>query len=76
MSKRFLCQCTPNGNNNNKYNPHENNNSDNKNCSNDGPSKNNVDDIHSGTESLQNKDDRLKSSSNVYFIVNFKDIEQ
>ena len=52
------------------------NNIDNKNCSDDGPSNNNVDDIHTGTESVQNKGSRPQSLSDVDFIVNVEGTEQ
>ena len=63
--KDFFVKRTPNDNNNNKNNPHENKNSDNKNCSDDGPSNINADDIHTGIESVQNKGNRPKSSSDL-----------
>ena len=56
--KDFFVKRTPNDNNNNKKHPLENNNSDNKICSDDGPLNNDSDDIHTGTESVQNKGDR------------------
>ena len=68
--KDFFVKRTLNNNNNNKNNPHENNNRDNKDYSDDDPSNNNADDIHTGTESAQNKGDRPQSSSDVDFIVN------
>ena len=60
----------------NKDNPHENNNGDNKNCRGDGPSNNNADYIHTGTESVQKKGDSPQSPSDVDFIVNVEDTEQ
>ena len=48
----------------------------NKNCSDDGPSNNNADNIRTGTESVQNKGDRPQSSPDVDFIVNLKGTEQ
>ena len=74
--KDYFVKRTLNDNSNNKNNPHENNNSDNKNCSDDGPSYNNLDDIHTGTESVQNKGDRPQSSSDVDFIVNVEGTER
>ena len=74
--KDFFVKRTRNGNNNNKSSPHENNNSGNKICSDDSPSNNNADDIHTGNKSIQNKLDRLQSSSDVDFIVNVEDTEQ
>ena len=57
-------------------NPYEINNIDNKSCSDGGPSNNNSDDIHTGTESVQNKSDRPQSSSDVDFIVNVEVTER
>ena len=74
--KDFFVKRTPNDNNNNKNNPHENNNSDNKNWSDDSPSNNNADDIHTSTESGQNEGDRPQSLSGVDFIVNVQGTEQ
>ena len=74
--KDFFVKRTPNYNDNNRNNPHENNNSGNKNCRDDGPSNNNADDIHTGSESVQNKGDRPQSSSDVDFIVNVEGTEQ
>ena len=74
--KDFFIKHTPNDNNNNKNNPHKYNNSDDKNCIDDCPSNNNADDIHIGTESVQNKGDRPQSSSDVDFIVYVEGAEQ